>query len=123
MVSLRSTLALGRGLAIIGPASASAAPDGSDTNRFRVHLGGELGSWVRQVPWPRSAEGPSGSRDDFGFIGFHRLQLSHAVENAPSCRVAEKAGYAAEGIMRSSLPAADGGWWDMELHATINPRH
>jgi len=75
MVSLRSMLALGLGLAMLGPASASAAPDGSDTNRFRVHLGGELGSWVRQVPWPRYETGPSGSRDDFGFIGFHRLQL------------------------------------------------
>lgn len=76
MVGLRSSLALGLGLAMLGPAmSASAYPDGSDTNRWRIHLGGELGSWVRQVPWPRYTEGPSGSHDDFSFIGYRRLQL------------------------------------------------
>jgi hypothetical protein len=75
MVPRRSTLALGLGLAMLGPATASAAPDGSDTNRWRVHLGGDLGSWVRQVPWPRYTEGPSGSRDHFGFIGLRRVQL------------------------------------------------
>jgi hypothetical protein len=75
MVPRRSVLALGLGLAILGSSPARAAPDGSDTNRWRVHLGGELGSWVRQTPWPRYAEGPSGSRDNFGFIGLHRLQL------------------------------------------------
>lgn len=79
MVSLRSALALGLGLAMLGPASAAAAPDGSDTNQWRVHLGGELGSWVRQVPWPRYAEGPSGSRDYFGPIGYRRLQLHTGV--------------------------------------------
>lgn len=76
MVRLRSTLALGLGLAMLGPAAtASAYPDGSDTNRWRIHLGGELGSWVRQVPWPRYTTGPSGSRDHFGPIGYRRLQL------------------------------------------------
>lgn len=60
---------------LLGPAAAQAAPDGSDTNQWRAHLGAELGSWVRQVPWPRFAEGPSGSRDYFGPIGFRRLQL------------------------------------------------
>jgi hypothetical protein len=75
MVAPRSALALGLGLAMLGSPSAWAAPDGSDTNRWRVHLGGELGSWVRQVPWPRYTEGPSGSRDYFGPIGYRRLQL------------------------------------------------
>lgn len=75
MVRLRSTLALGLGLAMLGPTSAWAAPDGSDTDQWRAHLGAELGSWVRQVPWPRYTEGPSGSRDHFGPIGYRRLQL------------------------------------------------
>src|SRR5215510_13451625 len=57
----------------------------------------------------------------FEAAGFHRIELSHAVENAPSCRVAVKAGFAAEGIMRSYLPKPGGGWWDVELHAAINP--
>lgn len=58
---------------------AHAAPDGSDTNQWRVHIGGELGSWVRQVPWPRYTEGPSGSRDYLGPIGFRRLQLHTGI--------------------------------------------
>ena len=57
----------------------------------------------------------------FEAAGFHRIELSHAVENAPSCRVAVKAGFPAEGIMRSYLPTPSGGWWDVELHAAINP--
>jgi len=57
------------------PSSAVAAPDGSDTNRWRAHLGADLGSWVRQTPWPRHLEGPVGSRDHFGFLGFGRLRL------------------------------------------------
>jgi len=61
------------------------------------------------------------SRWAFQAAGFHRIELSHAVENAPSCRVAVKAGFPAEGIMRSYLPKPGGGWWDVELHAAINP--
>ncbi|MCX4242677.1 hypothetical protein [Paraliomyxa miuraensis] len=76
MVSVRSTLALALGaLGALASPSALAAPDGSDTNRYRAHLGADLGSWVRQTPWPRTADGPTGSRDDFGFIGLRRLQL------------------------------------------------
>jgi RimJ/RimL family protein N-acetyltransferase len=38
----------------------------------------------------------------FGEIGFHRLYLLHSVANAASCRVAAKAGFAAEGVQRSA---------------------
>lgn len=55
----------------------------------------------------------------FGEIGFHRLDLLHSVANAASCRVAAKAGFAAEGVQRSAALHADG-WHDMHLHARIN---
>lgn len=51
-------------------------------------------------------------------LGLHRLRLCHAVANTASCRVAEKAGYAFEGTMRSSLLHADG-WHDEHLHALV----
>ncbi|GHI03729.1 acetyltransferase [Streptomyces cellostaticus] len=51
-------------------------------------------------------------------LGLHRLRLCHAVANPASCRVAEKAGYAYEGTMRSSLLHADG-WHDEHLHALV----
>ena len=55
----------------------------------------------------------------FGEIGFHRLYLLHSVANAASCRVAAKAGFAAEGVQRSAALHADG-WHDMHLHARID---
>jgi hypothetical protein len=91
MVSYRPVRALGLGrprrgamrsaslglvlAAALAATPAQAAPDGSDTNQWRAHLGGELGSWVRQVPWPLHAAGFVGSRDHLGPIGLRRLQL------------------------------------------------
>jgi RimJ/RimL family protein N-acetyltransferase len=51
-------------------------------------------------------------------LGIHRLVIEHSVANASSCRVAEKAGFALEGTMRSGLLHADG-WHDMHLHALV----
>ena len=54
----------------------------------------------------------------FDELGFHRLFLVHSVRNEASCRVATKAGFAAEGIERSSVQHSDG-WHDMHVHARI----
>ncbi|MER5368965.1 GNAT family N-acetyltransferase [Streptomyces sp. NPDC002722] len=51
-------------------------------------------------------------------LGLHRLRLCHSVANPASCRVALKAGYAFEGVMRGALMHADG-WHDQHLHARI----
>ncbi len=53
-----------------------------------------------------------------GDLGLHRLDLQHAVMNTASCRVAQKSGYAYEGIRRSACLHADG-WHDMHLHARV----
>ncbi|MFB7505140.1 GNAT family N-acetyltransferase [Streptomyces broussonetiae] len=58
------------------------------------------------------------SRWAFEEIGLHRLELSHAVANEASCRVALKAGFAPEGTKRSALLHPDG-WHDMHLHARV----
>ncbi|MFH8801654.1 GNAT family N-acetyltransferase [Streptomyces sp. NPDC017936] len=54
----------------------------------------------------------------FEEIGFHRLELTHAVANRASCRVAAKAGFELEGTKRSALLHPDG-WHDMHLHARV----
>ncbi|WP_245572665.1 GNAT family N-acetyltransferase [Actinokineospora enzanensis] len=51
-------------------------------------------------------------------VGFHRVNLEHSTANRQSCRVAEKAGFIAEGTRRGSIRHADG-WHDMHLHARL----
>ncbi|MBT2414053.1 GNAT family N-acetyltransferase [Streptomyces sp. ISL-12] len=55
----------------------------------------------------------------FDEVGLHRLELTHAVANTASCRVAERAGFVLEGVKRSALRHADG-WHDMHLHARLS---
>lgn len=52
--------------------------------------------------------------------GFHRIELEHATANRASCRVAQKAGFEAEGIRRSAWLQADGRH-DAHLHARVRP--
>jgi RimJ/RimL family protein N-acetyltransferase len=51
-------------------------------------------------------------------LGLHRLWLTHSVANSASCRVAQRAGFALEGTMRSALLHSDG-WHDEHLHARV----
>ncbi len=51
-------------------------------------------------------------------LGLHRLRITHSVGNPASCRVAQRAGFALEGTMRSALLHADG-WHDEHLHARV----
>jgi len=54
----------------------------------------------------------------FGTAGLHRLEVNHSTANPASCRVAERAGFAAEGVKRGEALHADG-WHDMHLHARL----
>ncbi|GAA2782338.1 GNAT family N-acetyltransferase [Streptomyces rameus] len=51
-------------------------------------------------------------------LGLHRLALCHSTANPASCRVAEKAGFTAEGTRRGALLHADG-WHDLHVHARV----
>ncbi|MFF0501308.1 GNAT family N-acetyltransferase [Nocardia aobensis] len=54
---------------------------------------------------------------------FQRLSLEHSTENAPSCRVAHKAGYRYEGTLAAAAMHLDGRH-DMHLHAiTSDPKN
>lgn len=54
----------------------------------------------------------------FEDLRMHRLEILHSVENVPSCRVADHAGYALEGTLSRVLRHADG-WHDAHLHAAV----
>jgi RimJ/RimL family protein N-acetyltransferase len=56
---------------------------------------------------------------EHGGLGLVRLCLDHALANPASCRVAEKAGYAFEGVMRASFLDPGGVRHDSHLHARI----
>jgi RimJ/RimL family protein N-acetyltransferase len=56
----------------------------------------------------------------FGAVGIERISLPHTVGNDASCRVAEKAGYRLEGVMRGAWREPDGTRLDDHLHARLN---
>jgi RimJ/RimL family protein N-acetyltransferase len=52
-------------------------------------------------------------------LGLHRLSLDHALVNEGSCRVATRAGFQLEGIMRDYYVETTGRRHDSHLHARL----
>lgn len=48
-------------------------------------------------------------------VGFWRLEVRHSTRNAPSCRVATRAGFGPEATLRRQHVHADG-WHDVHVH-------
>src|SRR4051794_29219140 len=92
--------------------------DGSDLlgSVALFHLGqreeeAEIGYWVAPAHRGRGLAvraADAACRWGFTDLGLHRIQLFHAVENAASARVAEKAGFTHEGRLRQSHRYGDG---------------
>ncbi|WP_433204177.1 GNAT family N-acetyltransferase [Dactylosporangium sp. CS-047395] len=83
---------------------------------------GMIGYWT--VPQARGrgiARRSVRAAAQFGFdvVGLHRIELCHAVGNPGSCRVAEAAGFALEGVMREAYTYGDGRRHDEHLHARL----
>lgn len=55
----------------------------------------------------------------FAVLGLHRVEVYHSTANLASCRVAQRAGFAAEGTKRSEVRHPDG-WHDMHIHARLD---
>jgi RimJ/RimL family protein N-acetyltransferase len=56
----------------------------------------------------------------FGVLGLHRIYLLHDADNTASCRVALRAGFRIEGVLRESRRRRDGSRCDEELHARLS---
>jgi RimJ/RimL family protein N-acetyltransferase len=54
-----------------------------------------------------------------GGLGLHRLSLDHALVNVGSCRVATRAGFELEGVMRDYYVEISGERHDSHLHARL----
>lgn len=61
-----------------------------------------------------------GSELVLGQLGWHRVELRHAVENEHSCAVARRCAYRMEGVLRGAMRyPSDGRWSDEHLHARL----
>ena len=83
---------------------------------------GEIGYWLTASGRGRgigAAVVDAASRFAFDVIGLARIELFHAVENEPSCRLATRCGYLLEGTARQSFVYGDGLRHDEHLHARL----
>lgn len=95
--------------------------------RFALHdsgLGcGSVGYWLAPEVRGRGVAATAlllGTRFVFERLGWHRVELSHAVENERSCAVARRAAYKAEGVLRDGMRyPVDDRWSDEHLHARL----
>jgi RimJ/RimL family protein N-acetyltransferase len=78
----------------------------------------------RTAPWARgqgvaTTAVAAVARWAFGGLGIERISLPHDLENLASCRVADKAGFRAEGTLRSAYIGADGARHDEHVHGRL----
>ncbi len=86
------------------------------------HRRGEIGFWVLPQARGRGVATVAVAavvRFAFGALDLQRLELYHAVGNTASCRVAGRAGFALEGVLRSAYRYGDGALHDEHLHARL----
>ncbi|MGV9775489.1 GNAT family N-acetyltransferase [Streptosporangium sp. NPDC003464] len=84
---------------------------------------GEVGYWVLPASRGRGVAGHAVgavARWAFAFLELSRLELRHAAGNTPSCRVAQKSGFALARLLAE--PSWHGGEGTVEVHLhTLSP--
>jgi RimJ/RimL family protein N-acetyltransferase len=91
---------------------------GIDRANAQAKVGYRIARWARGQGLATAAV-DSVAAWAFADLGLLRIVLTHAVENGASCRVAEKAGFELEGVMRSAKRFGDGELHDEHLHARL----
>lgn len=103
-------------------------PDGTVVGQVSLfnldHPGGtgEVGYWLTPRGRGRglgTAMLDAATTYAFDVLGLFRIELFHAVENEPSCRMATRCGYLLEGTTRQSYRYGDGRRHDEHLHAVL----
>jgi RimJ/RimL family protein N-acetyltransferase len=86
----------------------------------------QLDAWVayRTAPWARglgvaTSAAMAMAGVAFETLGLERLVLPHAVSNAASCRVAEKAGFSYEGLEHGGHRDGRGVRWDSHVRGRL----
>ncbi|MBT0770311.1 GNAT family N-acetyltransferase [Kineosporia sp. J2-2] len=112
-----------------GAAWALIGPDRAVLGQIRFGLvdeglgTGSVGYWLVPEARGRGLASQAVARAStvvFNRLGWHRIELYHAVENDRSCAVARRAGYPLEGVMREAmLYPDDERRSDEHLHARL----
>ncbi|GLY28425.1 GNAT family N-acetyltransferase [Kineosporia sp. NBRC 101731] len=112
-----------------GAAWAITEPGGEAIGQVRFGLldeelgTGSVGYWLMPEARGRGLAAQALTRSStvvFARLGWHRIELYHAVENARSCGVARRGGYPMEGVMREAMRyPVDGRLSDEHLHARL----
>jgi RimJ/RimL family protein N-acetyltransferase len=76
------------------------------------------------APWARRRGVAVGAvnavvRAAFDTLDLHRVTLYHAVDNEASCRVALRAGFQLEGLLRQGYRYGDGAYHDEHVHGLL----
>jgi RimJ/RimL family protein N-acetyltransferase len=82
----------------------------------------QIGYWVTPDARGRgvaTAAVSAASRFAFSAVGLTRVELFHATANSASCRVADKTGFALEGVTRQSFRYGDGMLHDEHQHSRL----
>ncbi len=85
---------------------------------------GTASAGYRTAPWARRRGVASAALSvvagwAFDALELFRLELRHAVPNAASCKVAQRAGFALEATLRLPAATPDGARHDEHLHARL----
>lgn len=89
-----------------------------DPHQADAEIGYRVAPWARGRGFATEAVAAA-SAWAFDNLPVVRIELCHAVANPASCAVATKAGYALEGVLRSSYVYGDGQRYDEHLHARL----
>ncbi len=87
-----------------------------------VQRSAEVGYWTLPASRGRGIATAAVSiacRYGFRALDLHRIELLHAVDNAASCIVAERAGFLVEGTARQAYCYGDGVFHDDHMHARL----
>jgi RimJ/RimL family protein N-acetyltransferase len=89
-----------------------------DPEQRKAEVGYQTAPWARRRGVAAAALATA-VRAAFDGLGLHRLTLYHAVDNEASCKVALRAGFQLEGLLRQGYRYGDGSYHDEHVHGLL----